>query len=538
MHCRVVQLLLMAALAGLLASPSAAAPKTFYAIAHMTNSITTIDWAVGQGANGIEADLRFDPNTQQPTVFQHSIGTQACDCTCYAASPLPIPSSNVCSHMDSPVHGGGLVGCKTSVSAASLLAHAAKKDLALVVIDSKVDDGNFPQDSAKLEAAGKAVVLSLVDNLFAKGYKGDVVIGAPYLAQYKYIESAAKAAQNNQYKDRFYFTIDGEGDNASGVLDKLVTLPSNNRVYGTGISACSPASYHGAILTGVSNKNAGVVGLVYIWTLDRDSSIDGYILNGATGVMTNYPSSAVEAAARHGLALAQPGVPNQIPAATSNKVVKAPTLACDCDYSPGGCKISSQAPAGWACDCSYKGAWTCGGSVVACRDDSNPKCKAPDRSLESCLQGGGDCDGYKDYTCDCDYSSGGCKISKAAPANTACDCSYKGAWTCGGTIVACGDESSPKCKAPDKSLAACLQGQGDCGGYSGSDDCDCDYHSGGCTISKAAPAYSACKCTYKGAWTCGGSVVRCSNESSEKCKQPDKSKQACQLAAGSDCGGY
>ncbi len=386
MHCRAGHLLLIATLAGLLAGPSAAKPKDFYAIAHMTNSIEAVNWAVAQGANGIEADLRFDPGTQQPTVFQHSIGQQPCDCWCAS-------KSDVCKQESS-----GLIGCKASVSAASLLAHAATNEkLALVVIDSKVDSQNFPQDTAKLEAAGHAVVSLLADNLFAKGYKGEVVIGAPHLAQYKYIESAAKAAQNNEYKDRFYFTIDGEEGNATGVLEKLASLPSKNRVYGTGISACAPETYFKAILTGAANQRAGVIGLAYIWTLDKESSMDSYIKKGAMGVMTNFPGLAVRAAARHGLALAQPGVRHQIPAATSDIVVNPPA-DCDCDYhySPKGCKISVQAPAGWACDCSYKEVppLTCGGTVVVCRDDSNPKCAAPDRSLDSCRQGGGQCGGY------------------------------------------------------------------------------------------------------------------------------------------------
>src|SRR5437868_4736535 len=99
MHCRAAHLLLIATLTGLLVGPSAAKTQNFYAIAHMTNSIETVGWAVGQGANGIEADLRFDPATQQPTVFQHSIGDQPCDCSCGVGMGS---ESSVCSHL----HGG------------------------------------------------------------------------------------------------------------------------------------------------------------------------------------------------------------------------------------------------------------------------------------------------------------------------------------------------------------------------------------------------------------------------------------------------
>lgn len=93
---------------------------------------------------------------------------------------------------------------------------------------------------------------------------------------------------------------------------------------------------------------------------------------------------------------------------------------------------------------------------------------------------------------DCDYHPGGCSISKAAPPGTACKCVYKGAWTCGGDVVRCGNPKSPLCAAPSKGPAACVLGGGDCGGYSGSSDCDCDYKgkglfkSSGCKIVKAA----------------------------------------------------
>jgi hypothetical protein len=195
----------------------------------------------------------------------------------------------------------------------------------------------------------------------------------------------------------------------------------------TGNTVCWPFShYNDAIRTGASNKNDGGVGLVHIWTLDRAESMDAYIESGAGGVMTNYPQEAVEAAARSGMALAKPGVRGQIPTATSS----TPSHTCDCDCSKtGGCKITTAAPAGWACQCKHKGLLRCKGSVVACTDTANTKCDAPDIKFEACLQGDGNCKGYSDSRgCDCDYSitAGGCIISKAAPSHSACKCQYKG----------------------------------------------------------------------------------------------------------------
>ena len=138
--------------------------------------------------------------------------------------------------------------------------------------------------------------------------------------------------------------------------------------------------------------------------------------------------------------------------------------SCDCDYHAGGCTISKPAPEGMACKCSYDYGWTCSGSVVTCSGTTSPFCQTPDKSIGSCSQGGGDCGGYKD-SCDCDYHAGGCTISSVAPGGTACHCSYKGAWTCGGSVTKCRDSTAQNCITPDKSVSSCNQGGGDCGGY-------------------------------------------------------------------------
>merc|ERR1712096_185704 len=144
---------------------------------------------------------------------------------------------------------------------------------------------------------------------------------------------------------------------------------------------------------------------------------------------------------------------------------------------------------------------------------------------------------------DCDYHPGGCTISKAAPKYSACQCKYKGAWTCGGEVVRCPKEDDERCISPDLSNTSCIFGGGDCGGYDGDQGCDCDYKgkgflkASGCVISKAAPRYTACKCHYEGAWTCSGEVVRCKLDSRSQCKNPDKSEASCQLGGG-DCDGY
>ena len=138
--------------------------------------------------------------------------------------------------------------------------------------------------------------------------------------------------------------------------------------------------------------------------------------------------------------------------------------ACDCNYHPGGCTISKVAPEGNACNCVYKGGWTCLGHLTPCIDPNHPLCKQPDNSFVSCQLGGGDCGGYKE-SCDCDYHPGGCTISKKAPSCAACRCSYKGGWTCGGSLVRCPIFTNSLCQNPDYTKDSCVFGGGDCGGY-------------------------------------------------------------------------
>jgi hypothetical protein len=60
-----------------------------YVFAHMVNHKSLVDWALGQGANGVEIDLTFSGGN--PTEFRHGA---PCDCTCLDINPLN-PSGGV-----------------------------------------------------------------------------------------------------------------------------------------------------------------------------------------------------------------------------------------------------------------------------------------------------------------------------------------------------------------------------------------------------------------------------------------------------------
>ncbi len=75
-------------------------------------------------------------------------------------------------------------------------------------------------------------------------------------------------------------------------------------------------------------------------------------------------------------------------------VVIETASACDCNYHSGGCAMVRAASRGMACKCVYKGAWTCAGRQVGCRDQNHPLCRNPNTSRDACHFGGGDCGGY------------------------------------------------------------------------------------------------------------------------------------------------
>jgi len=343
----------------------------FFNIGHMANTPAAVDYVVKNGSNAVEADLNFN-SKGMPKEFKHG---GYCDCSCGI--------SGICKVLKKEGK------CDAKSSAKTLLNHmASKKELALVIIDSKVSK------SYDLRLYGKNVIKTLDSELFGKGYKGNVIVGVAKSDTVLYLQAAAEQAKKSPHASRYYFSIDQGGDNVVGTIKQLISLQpaTDNRVYGTGVSACSPATYYDAILTGSANQKSGVVGSVYIWTIDKQSSMEQYIRAGALGIMTNHPSLLSKVLKKQGLKKALPG--SAIPTANSTDVIKG-LVPCDCDYHPGGCSISKAAPAGYACDCSYKGVWTCGGENVTCLDEQSPYCKAPDKSIQSCAQGGGDCGGYK-----------------------------------------------------------------------------------------------------------------------------------------------
>jgi hypothetical protein len=344
----------------------------FYVIAHMANNRKTLNWAVSEGANGIESDFQFNDDGN-PTIIEHGGGI-ICDCIC------PVGKNHIC-------HNGlgrQCQGSKARNDAAAHVQHVARlKGVALFIVDSKVE----AKWGGRLIKAGAAIVPFLDKNLFKYGYKGKVVIGTSKMNTYDYIQAAVVAANSSTNRERYFFTFDGAGDDYNGAMTTLSRL-TNNRVYGTGTTSCFGETFYGAIEAAVAGKIKGENGLNYIWTLDKESSMQNYINRGVQGIVTNRIGLAKKVAISMKLTMAKPSTPIPVSKFSESSIDK-----CDCDYHPGGCIISWPAPTGKACQCTYKPLWTCKGSLVAC-DASLPKCSKPDESKEACELGKGDCDGY------------------------------------------------------------------------------------------------------------------------------------------------
>ncbi|CAL4112164.1 unnamed protein product, partial [Meganyctiphanes norvegica] len=162
----------------------------FFIIGHMKNTIKTVEKALAQGANSVETDLNFQENTGKPTVFKHG---WPCDVSIF--SPLNT--------------------CTASSSYSQLLRFLSKQTrLALIVLEGKVNS----LSSKVKKLAGTNTVKAIEEELFDKGYKGNVVIACFDSATF--IESAAVQASGSKYKSQIYFSFLKDYSGADNVIKK------------------------------------------------------------------------------------------------------------------------------------------------------------------------------------------------------------------------------------------------------------------------------------------------------------------------------
>ena len=163
--------------------------------AHMVNTIRAANFALNLGVNGLEMDIRFNPETNKPSEFRHSSFTlmDLCDC-----SLSTYKTKSICNYNT----------CISSENVILMLNFLATRDtLAVLYIDSKIYQNDKPKNMAE---AGKNVIELLEEELFLHGYKGQVIVSAKNLKYAKYIMAAVKASMTTKNKEKYFFTYDAD----------------------------------------------------------------------------------------------------------------------------------------------------------------------------------------------------------------------------------------------------------------------------------------------------------------------------------------
>lgn len=248
-------------------------------IAHMVNTPNSIRWALDQGANSIEIDLKFDGT--RPSKFHHGF---PCDCSC-------LLDFSTFRHNGCKVLGED---CSASTSVAEMIKFLSSHEiissrLAVIYVDAKLDNsvGNYAE-------AGANVVRLFNEKVLARGFRGQILLGCLTISRVDYLRGALQEASKSKYADRYFYTIDNEGRRANQVLKLSLELETKNIVYDTGISACFhmlPSAFDDAIQYSLDAEAYAAVG---VWTVDRKSTMAHYLEVGVDFILTNRPKVAVE----------------------------------------------------------------------------------------------------------------------------------------------------------------------------------------------------------------------------------------------------
>lgn len=260
-------------------SYSVEASRPVSVIAHMVNTPNSIRWALDQGANGIEIDLKFDGT--RPSKFHHGF---PCDCSCLM--DFLTFRHNGCRILGEDCSASTTVGEMTNFLSSDEIISS---DLAIIYVDAKLD--NSIENYAE---AGANVVRLFNEKVLAEGYRGQILLGCLTISRIDYLQGALQEATNSKYVDRYFYTIDNEGKRANRVLKKSLELGTRNIVYDTGVTACIhilPSAFDDAIQYSLDSEAYTAVG---VWTVDRASTMAHYLEAGVDFILTNRPKVAAE----------------------------------------------------------------------------------------------------------------------------------------------------------------------------------------------------------------------------------------------------
>lgn len=274
----------------------------------MTNTVENVDWAVKQGANAVEADLKFD-DASVGWYFQHNTETDiSCDCTCYIWGAFA-GETHLCDngHFGAP--------CTQWTKATTLLNHmASKEELAMVFIDPKVPTfANYYETKQAKVDLGTMLGRRIVKDLFEHGnkkYRGIAVVGGYSMIDIDFLEAVAAHVDSTEFKDRVYYTIGMERRYDVTTVSKALAKISDYTFFADGLTACAPGDWTHEIKVGKAEYDKGTLAMPpLIWTVDKVSSMKDYLDAGARSLLTNSPKAALEAVEAKGLThlLAKPG---------------------------------------------------------------------------------------------------------------------------------------------------------------------------------------------------------------------------------------
>nr|XP_054924958.1 dermonecrotic toxin SPH-like [Dermacentor andersoni] len=255
--------------------------RPFYLFGHMANSLADVDNFVTQGANAIEADLRF---ASDGTTLDFYYGA-LCDCgrDCLKSAEVP----EYLSYLKDAVNEGGKFAGK----------------LQLLHINAKA--GNL-LPGKKYEAGinlAKSLLRYLWNNVTSQN-KLNVILSV-FTTLDKYIISGAldtiKLANNSsQYVDHVGFDISGH-ELLSVIANTYEELGiSQHRWQGDGSANCVIDGYGDLRTEAVTSRRTAAntthdyVDKAYVWTVDTPLSVRRFLRKNIDGIMTNVPANVLD----------------------------------------------------------------------------------------------------------------------------------------------------------------------------------------------------------------------------------------------------
>jgi glycerophosphoryl diester phosphodiesterase len=214
--------------------------RPFYLIAHRTNTVDKARQALEGGANGLELDVRFQPERQRFCVNH--------DTTAF------------CDRETLDLYFAGL----------RLLIADNSDQLALLIFDFKNAGGDITAGRKLLEAV----------RAFVAGTNLNVLVSVAKWNDRDWLRGMGPL------RAREALAID-EDDNPARVAEFFREIEVKNNAYGNGSCVVCPEPPEKAFDAALDLRAQGVNRFVYIWTLRNEESMRRFISKGVDGILVN-----------------------------------------------------------------------------------------------------------------------------------------------------------------------------------------------------------------------------------------------------------